>query len=332
MIALCKTDSTRLLTQECERAGLAPEPVADGVVALRCEPGQFPQADGLCFAFAVVFNERRVGCGEDGKAPVGEVVDAFCSDARGRRFEGAWPLLAWGSGEGGMARLPKFEKALAQRIGAAMARVARLANHAEPQSGVAQGLVVVQLADGDMFVGTRCWFGGQCRMRDDPRAPSRSYLKVEEAFRVLGRAPREGETVVDVGAAPGGWSYSAARRGARVIAVDNGPLKKGAAEDPRITHVREDAFGYCPGAGGADWLLCDIVDEPRRVLELVHRWVESGWCRYFVVNVKTGRADASAVVLELMAPGGALRARCSRFYCRELYHDREEITVAGVLR
>jgi 23S rRNA C2498 (ribose-2'-O)-methylase RlmM len=32
-----------------------------------------------------------------------------------------------------------------------------------------------------------------------------------------------------------------------------------------------------------------------------------------------------------MAPGHRLRSHCSRFVCRELYHDREEITLAGIV-
>ena len=44
----------------------------------------------------------------------------------------------------------------------------------------------------------------------------------------MGLEPMPGERVCDLGAAPGGWSYSAAKRGASVVAVDNGPLKGGA--------------------------------------------------------------------------------------------------------
>ena len=97
-----------------------------------------------------------------------------------------------------------------------------------------------------MFAATDAWIAGPRRMADDPAAPSRSYLKLEEAFLVGGRSPKTGDTAVDLGAAPGGWSYSAARRGASVLAIDNGPLKGGAASHPAILHRREDAFRYQP--------------------------------------------------------------------------------------
>ncbi|HEX7927769.1 MAG TPA: SAM-dependent methyltransferase, partial [bacterium] len=71
--------------------------------------------------------------------------------------------------------------------------------------------------------------GGVHRMPQDALAPSRSYLKVEEALDVmrqsgLGGSPRPNETVVDLGAAPGGWTWAFLKRGCRVQAVDNGPL------------------------------------------------------------------------------------------------------------
>ena len=84
-------------------------------------------------------------------------------------------------------------------------------------AGPARGLFVFFADFGRVFAAREAWLGGQRRMADDDAAPSRSYLKVEEAYIVLGREPAAEETVVDLGAAPGGWSYSAAKRGARVI-------------------------------------------------------------------------------------------------------------------
>src|SRR5262249_54697260 len=144
---------------------------------------------------------------------------------------------------------------------------------------------------------------GQRRMADDDAAPSRSYLKVEEAYVVLGREPTAGETVCDLGAAPGGWRFSAAKRGARVLAIDNGPLKGGALSHPQIEHWREDAVRYAPKEGVVlDWMLCDLVEEPHHVLQhLVTPWLERGWCRRFVVNLKFGRVDPIALLGELHA-------------------------------
>jgi 23S rRNA (cytidine2498-2'-O)-methyltransferase len=170
-------------------------------------------------------------------------------------------------------------------------------------------------------------------MADDSLAPSRSYLKVEEAYVAFGREPQPDETVCDLGAAPGGWSYSAAKRGARVIAIDNGPLKGGALNHPQIEHRREDAFRFSPAAANLsefDWLFCDMVEEPHHVLRnIVEPWLARGWCRRFVINLKFGRVDAIALLRELRAPGSPFVAHAPAARIRHLYHDREEFTVFG---
>ena len=171
-------------------------------------------------------------------------------------------------------------------------------------------------------------------MADDDAAPSRSYLKVEEAFVVLGSEPQAGETVVDLGAAPGGWSYSAAKRGARVIAVDNGPLKGGALNNPLIEHRTGDAFHFNFEENTAyDWMLCDLLEEPHHVMKnLVEPWLARGWCKRFVFNLKFGHVDSVALLRELHAPDSPLSRHAPGFQVRHLYHDREEFTVVGTVK
>jgi len=61
-------------------------------------------------------------------------------------------------------------------------------------------------------------------MKMDPQVRRRIYLKNRRAFHIFGCEPEEGETVVDLGAAPGA-GVIARSTGATVTAVDNGPLK-----------------------------------------------------------------------------------------------------------
>jgi 23S rRNA (cytidine2498-2'-O)-methyltransferase len=213
--------------------------------------------------------------------------------------------------------------------------VARLAAFGQPYgAGRVRGLFVYFVDFQRAFVAREAGFGGQRRMADDPLAPSRSYLKIEEACALSGRAPTAGETVVDLGAAPGGWSYSAAKRGAKVIAVDNGPLKGGAASHPLIEHRRGDAFTFAPPDGvGYDWLFCDLIEEPHYVLrDLVTPWLERRWCRQYVFNLKFGRVDPLALLQELRAGSSPLVRCAGSFQIRHLYHDREEFTVMGRLQ
>jgi 23S rRNA (cytidine2498-2'-O)-methyltransferase len=224
------------------------------------------------------------------------------------------------------------ESAFVEVLKKKLSRVARLALSERPRGvGLARGLFVVFTDFGRAFVAREAWCHGQRRMADDDLAPSRSYLKIEESYVVLGREPVAGETVCDLGAAPGGWSYSAAKRGARVIAIDNGPLKGGALDHPLIEHRREDAFRFSPGAGASfDWLFCDMVEEPHHVLQhIVGPWLERGWCRRFVINLKFGRVDPVALLEELRAATSPFVQARTHFLVRHLYHDREEFTVVG---
>src|SRR5262249_6628931 len=154
---------------------------------------------------------------------------------------------------------------------------------------------------------------------------------IEEAYTVMGREPESGETVCDLGASPGGWRYSAAKRGARGVAVDNGPLKGGALEHPLIDDRPEDAFRYvAPGRRAFGWMFCDLVEEPHHVLEnLVDPWLKHGWCRRFVVILKFGRTDPLALLREVRAAGAPFTLHTKGLLIRHLYHNREEFTVMG---
>ena len=179
------------------------------------------------------------------------------------------------------------------------------------------------------------WPLGVPRLKLLREAPSRSALKLEEAWHLF--IPREAwptllsasRTAVDLGAAPGGWTWLMSRRGMRVEAIDNGPLAPVLRDDPRILHLRADGFTYQPKRP-VDWLVCDMVEKPSRVTALVARWFVRGWCKQAIFNLKLPmkqryaqvQADLGRLQDELDAAG--LR---SELRARQLYHDREEITV-----
>jgi len=276
-----------------------------------------------CFAHWTLPAPREL-TGKSVNALAWAAADLFAESARGERFEAPWPLVVEEAGLPGLPRrLKAVEEELSARLRAKMSRVAKLAVPGRPAPGRARGLFVYAVGFDRLLAGREALFWGPRRMADDPQAPSRSYLKAEEAYAVLGREPADGETVADLGAAPGGWSYSAARRGARVTAVDNGPMKGGGLH-PNIAHRTEDAFKFVP-ENPVDWLFCDMVEDPERVADLVEGWLKKGWCRRFVVNLKFGRRDP----LPLLRRAESLRARCATLKVRHLFHDREEFTLVG---
>ena len=333
MLLTCQSGYEDLLARELADVGRAVLERGPGWVLSDAESPRAAADESLAFAHLTLVAPREIR-GESVNALAQGIAEFFLESIRGERIEAAWPCVWLGPAElvGLGRRVAAVEQAAAGRISGKLARVARLAVGDVPRGGgPARGLFVYFTDFKRAFVSRAAWVNGQRRMADDPLAPSRSYLKVEEAYVVLGREPRSGETVVDLGAAPGGWSYSAAKRGAKVIAIDNGPLKGGALDHPRIEHRREDAFRFVPPPGESfDWLFCDLVEEPHNVLRnIVEPWLAHGWCRRFVVNLKFGRVDPLAFMRELRTPGSLLMDRAPGMCVRHLYHDREEFTLVG---
>ncbi len=331
MIVRCQPGFEDLLVEELRGHGRTVSERGEGWVRADGDVATVPE---LCFAHALLADEVELS-GDSVNQLAGRLADHFLASIRTERFEAPWPCLFQAAGglDGLGRRMDGVEKAFMETLKKRLSRVARLATADAPRGVVdARGLFVLFVDFKRMFVARACRFGGQRRMADDDLAPSRSYLKVEEAYAVLGREPAAGETVVDLGAAPGGWSYSAAKRGARVVAVDNGPLKGGALNHPLIEHRREDAFRYEPPAP-VDWLFCDLVEDPHHVInDLVRPWLERGWCRRFVVILKFGRVAPVALLREVLAADSPFRRHVTGLRVRHLYHDREEFTLVGEVR
>lgn len=179
------------------------------------------------------------------------------------------------------------------------------------------------------------WPMGIPRLRFPSGAPSRSTLKLAEAFEAF-LSPREqelllapGQHAVDLGAAPGGWTYQLVIRGMQVQAVDNGPLKGDVASHPAVQHLKIDGFRFRPKRP-VDWLVCDMVEQPRRVAELVRDWFLQGWVRHAIFNLKLqpGKRFAEVRMCQtLLLDGLADAGLRGRLLTRQLYHDREEVTL-----
>jgi 23S rRNA (cytidine2498-2'-O)-methyltransferase len=136
--------------------------------------------------------------------------------------------------------------------------------------------------------------------------PSRAYLKLWEACMRLGAWPQPGETCLDLGAAPGGWTWAIASLGARVTAVDRAPLEAGIAAMPGVSVRQESAFGIDPAQEPAvDWLFSDIIAYPQRLLELVKGWIASGKAGRIVCTLKfQGATDHESAEAFAALPGG----------------------------
>jgi len=176
------------------------------------------------------------------------------------------------------------------------------------------------------------WPLGIPRLRMPGGAPSRSTLKLDEAIRTfLGSEDEErwfraGMTAVDLGAAPGGWSWQLARRGLRVTAVDNGPMDTALLDGGLVEHVRADGFRFRP-RGTVDWLVCDIVEQPHRIARLMADRLRRGDCRGAIFNLKLPMKRRYIAVCQALEAVREAVDDEHRIACKQLYHDREEVTV-----
>ena len=187
------------------------------------------------------------------------------------------------------------------------------------------------LAAGDHGDGSP-WPLGVPRLRQLSEAPSRSALKLEEAMLSLmtaderTRLVQPGMRATDLGAAPGGWSWVLARLHMRVVAVDNGPMAESAMATGLVEHQRADGFTWKP-VKAQDWLVCDMVEAPRKVASRMSDWFRHGWCKHAIFNLKLPMKKRWEESRDCLAQFSADAGRPLHVRARQLYHDREEITV-----
>ena len=178
------------------------------------------------------------------------------------------------------------------------------------------------------------WFMGIPRLKFPKDAPSRSTLKLEEAWHQFIPANdwdtllAGGMKAVDLGAAPGGWTWQLVKRSMFVTAIDNGPMDKALMETGQVEHLRVDGFRFKPPKR-VDWVVCDMVEQPIRIAELISHWIAHRYATRAIFNLKLPMKKRWAElercrehIIEAMHAAGA-RFELS---IKQLYHDREEVT------
>jgi 23S rRNA (cytidine2498-2'-O)-methyltransferase len=148
-----------------------------------------------------------------------------------------------------------------------------------------------------------------------------TFMTQEERARLL----RPGMRAVDLGAAPGGWSWLLAQSGVRVTAVDHGKLAPAVLNDGLVEHLRADAYTFKPPRP-VDWLVCDVVDKPRRSAACIARWIRNGWCRHAIFNLKLPGKDRGQLLERCREEIAAAMPARAQLRFRQLYHDRDEVT------
>ncbi|ATZ93443.1 23S rRNA (cytidine(2498)-2'-O)-methyltransferase RlmM [Dickeya fangzhongdai] len=180
------------------------------------------------------------------------------------------------------------------------------------------------------------FYMGIPRLKFPADAPSRSTLKLEEAFHVFVPADEwderlsSGMFAVDLGACPGGWTYQLVKRSMMVHAVDNGMMAPSLMDTGQVIHHQADGFRFEPPRNNIYWLVCDMVEKPAKVTSRMADWLVNGWCREVIFNLKLPmkkRYEEVTQNLALLAQRMEENGINFEIHAKHLYHDREEVTV-----
>jgi 23S rRNA (cytidine2498-2'-O)-methyltransferase len=135
---------------------------------------------------------------------------------------------------------------------------------------------------------------GEIRFQEDRGTPpTRAYLKLWEALTRIGHRPAPGDSCIDLGSSPGGWTWVIARLGAQVTSVDRSEIDPRVLALPGVRFRQGNAFALKPADfAKLDWIFSDVISEPQKILELVQRWLPVHPDASYVCSVKfKGEAD-----------------------------------------
>ncbi|AUH73066.1 SAM-dependent methyltransferase [Legionella sainthelensi] len=165
------------------------------------------------------------------------------------------------------------------------------------------------------------WPHGKCYFLEDKiNPPNRAYLKLWEALTLLGKYPRLGDTALDLGASPGGWTYVMQSLGANVTAVDKAPLDPKIAQLPNINYLQQSAFALDPMQLDRkyDWVLSDVACYPDRAYALIMKWIESEKAKQMIFTIKLqGEINLSTIRQFQLIPNS---------YITNMFYNKHEAT------
>ncbi len=172
------------------------------------------------------------------------------------------------------------------------------------------------------------WPGGRPTLIMPAAAPSRAYLKMQEALLWSGVELAPGETVLELGSAPGGASLVFLERGVNVVGVDTADMAPLPEDKATLRQVRKKAALLKASDVGPDvtWLALDINLHPNDVfkpLEKVMAFVPK--LKGALLTFKLTDARLAAQVPALLERVKALGFKTAR--ARQLAYGRREVFV-----
>ncbi len=331
LIALCQPGAERALKAEAARFGLASSFQRPGFVTLKRDSDT--DVDELKGAPPLVF-ARHLGLSLgklDGS--LHDVVTQLLASKADRLH-----VVAARTGED--SDVARANDAAADALRTKLLQASEGALSAQEEAHGSELVATVVLVDSDRWLSlhradaARTPFpGGRPRLTLPAHAPSRAWLKIEEATRLFAIPFDVGERAVEIGAAPGGAALALLDRGLEVIGVDPGDMAAAVAAHPRFAHLKSTSPSVDPRRlEPIQWLLLDANVPPRTALRgalpFVTAHAES--LQGFVFTLKMKEWAIAVEVDDWLA---SIRAAAPDFdvQARQLWSNGKEICVVGGL-
>ncbi len=172
------------------------------------------------------------------------------------------------------------------------------------------------------------WSGGIVRFAKEDDQVSRAEFKLLEAFEIFRIETKPNGHALDLGASPGGWTRVLAEAGYRVTAVDRAPLEPAISGKNNVRYIQRDARHFRDDKDVYDIVTCDINGDPiqaARALVGSAPSVKKG--SPLIMTVKLSGKSPDKIIDKTLK---TLKEAFSVERLRQLYHNRDEITIYGL--
>lgn len=170
------------------------------------------------------------------------------------------------------------------------------------------------------------WTGGMHRFKKGPEQISRAEFKLLEALASFDIDISMPGRVLDLGAAPGGWTRIMLEHGWLATAVDPAKLDPRLMGRQGLIYKAENIRDYQSDSGQFDFLLNDMrMDMAESVAEMLRA---APWLKPGAVAIMTLKLPGKAKQQAVDQACHDLSSRYAITGVRQLFHNRSEVTVA----
>jgi 23S rRNA (cytidine2498-2'-O)-methyltransferase len=174
------------------------------------------------------------------------------------------------------------------------------------------------------------WTGGVLFYSKADDIICRAEFKIEEACKTFHMKLAEGMKVLDLGAAPGGWTHFLARQGLFVDAVDPANMDENVLRMHNVKHHKKTAQEFVKNRKTAtyDILVNDMKMDTNQsvdiICEMSNQLKEGGVC------LMTLKLPKTAVIKRIGIARKVLQKHFQTVRVKKLYYNRSEVTVYAV--